>query len=56
MLSLQIAVALLLLGAILALLGSAWVSLTTTERLDVTGIGFVVIILLLGLDTIRNRR
>jgi hypothetical protein len=55
--SLQVAVALILLGALVAMLGSAWLGMTTNDRLTTSGIVFVVVLVLLNLDPLtRGRR
>jgi hypothetical protein len=53
--ALGVALALVLTGALLAMLGSAWVGMGTTDRLTLAGIMFVVILILLGLDPFHRR-
>lgn len=55
MISLRVAIALLLLGALLAMLGSAWADMSVDQRLSAAGIIFVGVLLLLGLDPIIRR-
>ena len=53
--SITVAVALVLLGALIAMLGSAWVSMGTTDRLTLAGILFIGILILLQVDPITRR-
>lgn len=48
--------ALLLLGALLALLGSSWVGMTPDQRSALSGLIFVGVLLLMGLEPLRRGR
>jgi hypothetical protein len=50
--SLRIALALVLLGALVAMLGAAFLELTGEQRLQVCALIFVGVLLLLGMDPI----
>jgi hypothetical protein len=52
MISLRIAVGLLLLGAMIAMLGAAWIDMNVEQRLAAAGVLFIGILFLLGMDPI----
>lgn len=55
MIALRVAVALLLLGALLALLGSAWAGLGVDQRIGIAAVMFAGVLLLMGLGPLRGR-
>lgn len=56
MIPLRIAVALLLLGALIALLGSSWAAMTPDQRSALAGLMFVGVLVLMGLEPLRRGR
>jgi hypothetical protein len=55
MIPLATAVGFLLIGAVLALLGTAWAGLATEHQLAVGGVAFTVALGLLGIDYRRRK-
>lgn len=56
MVPMRTALGLLLTGALLAMLGSAWIELSADQRLSVAATTFVAILILLSVDLRRSDR